>query len=476
MSHICVGVQVDEMSDFPSGSQVQISPKIQQSLQIPLRSPISLQVGQKSISCQVQTFTSNGSLIRIRKDVAEQLHVPDGIQLNIRYDSKTRKIHLGPVFGVLISKLYRSSEGMFGSTSSFCKEVVQGAKSKGILAFIFTLNDLDRENQTVKGWRWVDGKWVQRVLPFPDTIYNRLGSRKDESRFGAQDWIKNLKKNGVSFFNEHFLNKWQVHEALSGIREASPYLPYTQMHKGFNSIKEALDRFPQVYLKPANGSLGIGIYRITRNGNRYSSHYSTMSGSVKKEFSTLPSLYKYLSPKISRISYLVQQGLNLVKVGGNPLDFRSLAQKDSSGKWAVTSIVGRIGQNRSIVSNLARGGTIVPVNKALRIASPWHGTRPTKDQLEKVSLLLANSMEASMQGHFAELGIDLAVDTQGKVWLLEINAKPSKNDKQILSEQKKTRPSVKKLLEYAVYLFEEPGKSSGYLPVSFRKTQKKRKR
>ncbi|WP_164985171.1 YheC/YheD family protein [Ammoniphilus sp. CFH 90114] len=480
MSHICAGIQLDEKSDFPSGTHLLISPKIQQALQLPLRSPITLQLGQKSTTCIIQTFSSTGSLVRIRKDLAEYLHLPDGIQLNMRYDNRLRRIVLGPVLGVLISTLIRTPEGIFGSASSFCKELVQGAKSKGILAYIFTLKDLDNDNQTAKGWRWENNKWVQKTMPYPDTIYNRLASRKDENRSEAQDWISGLKKKGVTFFNEHFLNKWQVHQALSNMKEAALYLPSTQMHKGYATVKEAVDKFPQVYLKPTNGSLGKGIYRITRSGNRFTCQYSTMSGSVRKEFSKLSDLYSSISPKISRIPYLVQQGLKLVRVNGNPLDFRSLVQKDSSGKWAVTSIVGRIGQDQSIVSNLARGGTIMPVAKALIAASPWQGPKPKTKQLKAISTTLAESLESSMQGHFAELGIDLAVDTQGKVWLLEINAKPSKNDDQVLSEQKKTRPSVKKLLEYVLHLHGS-GKSShrgpgGFMQVAARKTSKRRKR
>src|SRR5699024_10156860 len=99
--------------------------------------------------------------------------------------------------------------------------------------------------------------------------------------------------------------------------------------------------------------------KITRKGNSFTCQYSTMSGTVRKTYSTLAKLYASIAPRISKFPYLVQQGLRLVRINGNPLDFRSLAQKDRTGNWIVTSIVGRIGQEQSIVSNLARGGTIM---------------------------------------------------------------------------------------------------------------------
>lgn len=451
MYHVCAGIQLDEKSDFPSGTNLLISPKIQQTLQLP-RSPVTLQVGQKTVTCKIQTFSSNSSLIRIRKDFADLLYIPDGIQLNLIYDPQQKKLLLGPVFGVLITSLIHTPEGIFGPASSFCKELVQGAKGKGILAYIFTLNDVDYENQSVNGWIWLHGKWTQKILPFPDSVYNRLASRKSENRAEMVSMIETFKRVGVHYFNEHFLNKWQVHQAFSGNSEVSRYLPSTYLFKGFPTIKEAVERFPQIYLKPANGSLGKGIYKISRAGNRYTCQYSTMSGNVQKSYQKLSDLYKSIAPRISRAPYLVQQGLRLVRINGNPVDFRSLVQKDGTGKWAVTSIVGRIGQDDSIVSNLARGGTIMPVAQALLAASPWNGSRPSKAHLYKTSLLLAENLESSIEGNYAELGIDLAVDTGGRIWLLEINAKPSKNDDQILSDENKTRPSVKRLLDYILYL------------------------
>lgn len=451
MYHVCAAIQLDEKSDFPSGTNLLISPKLQQILQLP-RSPVILQLGQKTVTCKMQTFSSNASLIRIRKDLADYLSIPDGIQLNLIYDPQHKRLLLGPVFGVLITSLIRTPEGIFGSASSFCKELVQGAKTKGILAYIFTLNDLNYENQTVNGWIWLHGKWTQQPLPFPDSVYNRLASRRSENKAETVSMLEVFKRTGIHYFNEHFLNKWQVHQAFSGNPEVSLYLPSTHLFKGFATIKEAVDRFPQVFLKPTNGSLGNGIYKISRAGNHYTCQHSTMSGSVQKTYPKLTDLYKSIAPRISRSPYLVQQGLRLVRINGNPVDFRSLVQKDGNGRWTVTSIVGRIAPDQSIVSNLARGGTIMPVGQALLAASPWNGLRPSKTQLSKTSLLLAENLESTMDGNFAELGIDLAVDTSGRIWLLEINAKPSKNDDQILTEQNKTRPSVKRLLNYILYL------------------------
>jgi hypothetical protein len=464
MSNVCANIQLDDKSDFPHGTHILISQKVQQIIKLPLSAPLQIKFGQNITTCNPDFFISQEPLIRIRKDIAENLLLFDGIQLNARYNGKENRLELGPVLGVLISHLAKSSNELFGSASSFCKELAQGAKTKGILAFIFTLTDLNLEKQTVMGWTWQGDEWQQSPYPFPDVVYNRITSRRQEKSEEAVLRFSALKEKGTSVFNESFLNKWQVHQLVSTIPEINGIVPTTHLYKGFYTLRDSLSRFSQIYLKPTNGSLGKGIYKISRDYQKYICHQSTMGGSIQKNYHRLSDLYQAISPRVSKIPYLVQQGLHLIQINGNPLDFRALVQKNIEGKWTLTSIVARIGQDQSIVSNLARGGTIMAVNTALAAAGPWNAlTKPTPNDLKQVSLLLANQLESALEGHFAEFGIDLAVDIFGKIWLLEVNSKPSKNDDQVLSEQK-TRPSVKKILDYSLYLY-------GYKPPKIKRTK-----
>jgi hypothetical protein len=83
----------------------------------------------------------------------------------------------------------------------------------------------------------------------------------------------------------------------------------------------------------------------------------------------------------------------------------------------------------------------------LNIASRAH----LNSKLHHAALQLAKGIETQIPSHFAELGIDLAADKSGKVWLIEINSKPSKDDNTPLVEDK-IRPSVIKVVQYAQFL------------------------
>ncbi len=73
-------------------------------------------------------------------------------------------------------------------------------------------------------------------------------------------------------------------------------------------------------------------------------------------------------------------------------------------------------------------------------------------KLRRAALEIASGIEKYVDGHFAELGVDLAIDRSGRIWLLEVNSKPSKDDNSSTSGGEKIRPSVNKTVTYARYL------------------------
>ena len=151
-------------------------------------------------------------------------------------------------------------------------------------------------------------------------------------------------------------------------------------------------------------------------------------------------------------SNLIQQGLTLIETGGRPIDFRALTQKNASGKWTITSIVSRTAGSHHFVSNLARGGTLSKVGEAVAKSNlPVSFRKGAYGRLQKAALEIARGIDTHIPAHFGELGIDLALDTSGRVWLLEVNSKPSKNDNTPLNEGK-IRPSVRMMIQYARYV------------------------
>lgn len=255
------------------------------------------------------------------------------------------------------------------------------------------------------------------------------------------------------FFNEKYLDKTEVFDALQKDPHLQRYLPESHLHRGLPSLKTMFAKYPVVFLKPVKGSLGKGIIRISRmQDGTYVTHATQKYGTRKASYDNLSKLSTALAGKMKTTRFQIQQGLHLIEIGSRPVDFRALVQKNVQGTWAITSVVARTAGSQHFVSNLARGGTLSTVKEAIdRSNLPTAIKQKGGARLQKAALEIAEGLDNHIPAHFGEFGIDLAMDQSGRIWLLEVNSKPSKNDNTPLGENK-IRPSVKRLIDYASYL------------------------
>lgn len=374
--------------------------------------------------------------------------------LNATYSPGSRTLRIGPLIGVLVSRSFPDNpEKVFGSITMFCRELTAVCRAQGACVCFFTPEDLEMRSSFIECWVY-DSGWRRSSLPVPDVINNRLTSRKMENKPSVQHFLADVKSRyGTHFFNEKFLDKTEVFEALRHDSSLQRYLPESHQLDGFAMFKRMCTQYPVVFLKPVRGSLGKGILRISRGeGGTYRMMSTTPLGTRKQSFPSLAKLFQTVSPKMKLTRFQIQQGLPLMEIGGRPVDFRALVQKNGSGKWDVTSIVARTAGSNHFVSNLARGGTLSKVKEAVGKSNLTPAARASAPvQLPKAALSIARGIETYIPAHFGELGIDLALDQGGRIWLLEVNSKPSKNDNTPLADVK-TRPSVKQMVQYCRYL------------------------
>lgn len=392
--------------------------------------------------------------LRISQGLARQMGIVNGANIRLQYKAGISTLVLGPLIGILVTRDYpHIPDKPFGSITMFCNELVEACTAQGVYVYFFTPNQIGSSPDTIEGWIFSDG-WQKALMPVPDVVNNRLSSRKLESKPSVQNFMKEVKlQHQTSVFNEKFLDKAEVFDALKEDDSIARYLPESHLLRNFIMLKSMCSRYNNVFLKPVRGSLGKGIIRISRLGtDNYQAMYTTAAGTRKQQFTSLVKFYSTISAKMKTSRYQIQQGLQLIEIQKRPVDFRALVQKDASGKWTVTSIVARTAGNDLFVSNLARGGTLSTVGEAVAKSNLSGISRQEATQrLQQAALNIARSLDTNIPAHFGELGIDLALDTSGRVWLLEVNSKPSKNDNTPLNDNK-IRPSVRMMIQYSRFL------------------------
>ncbi len=422
-------------------------------LKIPAHGTVQLAFGSFRQEVTVIPVPKSENL-RVSEGLARRIGWNPRQTLGVSYNSGNRTLRLGPLIGVLISRDHPNNpDRLFGPITLFCRELTNACHAQGAYVYFFTPEALEQRSSSIQGWVYSEG-WRKLSLPIADVINNRLTTRKMENKPSVQHFLADVKSRyGTHFFNEKFLDKTEVFEALGHDPALQRYLPESHALSGFAILKKMCNHYPSVFLKPVRGSLGKGILRISKDeGGSYRLLSTTPLGTRKQIYPSLTKLFQSITPKMKTNRYQIQQGLPLMELGRRPVDFRALVQKNGSGKWGVTSIVARTAGSNHFVSNLARGGTLSTVREAIGKSSLPPGTKESVQlQLPRAALAIARGVETYIPAHFGELGIDLALDQSGRIWLLEVNSKPSKNDNTPLNDQK-IRPSVKQMILYCRYL------------------------
>lgn len=472
MSYVRTMIKAVDSNEEECG--VYLPSKIIRDLKIPAVS-LTIAFGNHQTQAMIGK-REQGASTQMTASLLQTLRLPTGTPILMRYDAAEQRLVFGPYIGVLLSKLNpANSHHPFAAITTFLDEVADIFQKQGGVVSVFTPNDIYWDSHTVRAMIRKGKVWRMHTLPLPQSIYNRLPTRQYEQKETVGETIQRFKDFHIPFFNEKFLNKWHVHEALAGNPAMQAYLPKTIRMFGAYDLKQMLSEHKMVYVKPTSGSMGKGIYRVFQSSNGYQLQYATMNGSVTRTHKEFSPLYQSLKKRIQGKSYLIQQGIALIGINRRPADFRVLVQKNGQGEWAVTSLVARVGQN-SIVSNVARGGMMTSAEQALQISGPWQASvRPTPQSLKYAALEISRELEKTINGHYAELGIDLGVDVTGRIWLLEVNSKPSKSDNTVqrpegeeVSATRKIRPSVRRLYDYSAFL-------AGFAPIKRSTTAKPKK-
>lgn len=454
MSNTRVHIRTHPHLHFANDRSVMLSESIVKRWKIPTGQPVVLRFGAAKHAVRVIPVSSRNEL-RIGASLAYQLGLaPQGASLRLAYRPASRTLRIGPLVGVMLPRIMNVPGRRFGIITPFCRELTDACRMEGAFVYFFTPNELRSMSEKVEGWT-LTGQEYKASFPIPDVIYNRLPSRKLDGIPELQRFLNRAKSvYGTRVFNEKYLDKTEVFGALRRYKPALRYLPESHPYTGTAQLRSMCSRYRSVFLKPITGSLGKGIIRITRNpSGGYRVETTSAAATTRQSYASLNALVKALAGKLRVNRYQIQRGLELIRVGSRPVDFRALTQKDRSGKWHVTSIVARIAGSNRFVSNVAQGGTIGPVRQTVAKSNLAAGRVGVPERLKRAATTIARGIDKCIPAHFGELGIDLAVDRgSGRVWLLEVNSKPAKNDSGLLNESQGIRPSVRLLVQYFRHL------------------------
>ena len=170
--------------------------------------------------------------------------------------------------------------------------------------------------------------------------------------------------------------------------------------------------------------MGRGILKVWQTRGKIAVQKTT---DRPRLYATLPEACRYIDAQRQGKAYIVQQGLDLATVGGRPFDIRVMMQREKpGGKWQYSGSVAKIAGKGSVVTNVALSrGTVMEVQAALRQAFRWSEPKINSYIQQMVKLSFQAACHFDTYQKYRELGFDIAIDRNGRIWLIEENTGPS---------------------------------------------------
>lgn len=357
----------------------------------------------------------------------------------------------------------------------------------GLQVFVFTPQSVDWPGQSVQGFAYnsSERRWVRRHFKMPDVVYDRcfFTTRKQYAEYRETLHKLQEQHRPALFLGYGLRGKWEVQHMLKQDARLEPHLPRTEVMRSVRSVADWLRSCGEVLLKPQSGSQGRGVLLVQRTAQAAPGHGDVAAAAgaraahaapertvsavpaftvrgrdarnrrVERSFADAASLLRWLRRFTAQRSYLLQQYLQLQGPHGDAYDVRALVQKDGAGLWQVTGMAVRRGQEGSLTSNLHGGGTVEPAETFLAGLFGTAKARELVSELQQLSKLVPAILE-TFHGRLAELGIDYGVDTDGRIWILEVNSKPGRSIFTYLNDDQARYNALVNPIRYARYLMQ----------------------
>lgn len=301
----------------------------------------------------------------------------------------------------------------FHKDPEYVEMLIATAALKGVMVIFFEPSGVDFENDCITGFINVNGAWRMAETRFPDVLINDFPSQahtRGETEKGLLDRIPAIR---------HLINtKETVYNKMRLSSKFTDLIPPYQLITDPSGLIEFIKDHGKVVVKPHGGRQGQGIVFIHRSGGKYVLQTYEKMGEVNTK------KFKELAKVMIEDDYLVQKYVHCRTKDNSAVDFRVRVQRGENGDWLYDTGYARISKGNSAITNISRGGRLVDMDYFLE---EEYGDQfdEVRQKLINLALELAEHVNSFYDFYVDEFGVDLAIDTDGNIWLYELNTGPT---------------------------------------------------
>ncbi|MCM2531950.1 YheC/YheD family protein [Neobacillus pocheonensis] len=316
------------------------------------------------------------------------------------------------------------------------------AKMEGVNFFYFTPSRVNLEQKRIRGVFYENGKWIEREVGYPDVVFNAGGTITTK-----QDEIVDALQKEIPFTSHPIGDKMSVYKRIKKSGQFTQYLIPSEELVRVTTVFLYLNKYKSIIIKPVSGAKGEGIIYIEKQDK----NFFLKTDEMELHFSE-QELKEWIAELLLLDEmYLIQPFIQSKTKTGLPFDFRLHVQKNEQGKWVITTIYPRIA-NSGVVSNISLGGytSYLPGFLKQQFDEEFYNVQR---YLEVFAIQFSTHFDSLYDEPLDELGIDVGMDENKKIWIYEVNWRPGTPVLFYLEMD-----VAKRTIEYAVYLAQQSRK------------------
>lgn len=317
--------------------------------------------------------------------------------------------------GVLFSD--RDWKSIWNRTSSEDVDLyVDAAAQHGVGVYFFRIRDIDLKARTVLAMtRTSNGEWQRKRVSLPKVVHNRAVHRINTT----EGSLRALRSLGVIVYNYwNNFSKLSIYRKIRKSRALAQYLPDTCRFTQDDLGKYL--RFQSFFVKPDRGSVGKGIIKVDSCAPGVWCATRHKDDVIVTDRVETRRLYSYLK-RITGVRWcILQRSIDLLTHNGSPFDVRVSVQRDGTGRWQVTGMVGKVARKGSCLSNVYQGGRVMRLTDLFR-GRPVTSSSAEK-MLSKAALRIARHLARALP-HLADVGFDFGIARNGRPYFIEMNCR-----------------------------------------------------
>lgn len=307
------------------------------------------------------------------------------------------------------------------------------AKMEGVEFVYFSYSGVDFENNRIKGWKFRGGNWEMEETGFPDVILNISGPKNEH-----QSEIRKQLKEMIPFTSFPVGNKMKVYKKVKKGNEFAEYLIPSVKLKRIEKVFSLIEKHKKIVIKPYSGNKGKKVLFLEKFDDLL-----LLTEGENKQLLSNEEVYKLVNDLKNEKRFLIQPFIECKTKAGLTYDFRLHVQKNGHGEWEITLIYPRISGSEKLVSNISSGGYRGELETFLleEYGEQHFNMRRT---LEHFAISFSYHLDKLYNRSFDELGIDIGVDQNQRIWIFEVNWRPGCKHREF--------EVAKRLVPYALYI------------------------